>query len=273
MARRRVAAIGLVLCVGQATGCSTAAPAGEQSAARWDFDKDVVGQLPAAWSARQTRPTKALATWQVVRDTTAPSGPNALALTRTENHNGTFNLAVAESTTFRNIDLTVKVKGVRGEEDQGGGPIWRCRDENNYYICRFNPLEGNYRMYKVENGRRRQLQSAEVETDAGRWYTVRVVMVGDRIACYLDGTKHLEVTDETFPDAGKVGLWTNADAVTSFDDLAVREVSAPAQTEAARLDAAAIGAAAGTQATTTPDGVVSIRAALDRQQQTPRSGR
>jgi len=33
-----------------------------------------------------------------------------------------------------------------------------------------------------------------------------------KITCYYDG-------DDTFKDAGKVGLWTKADSVTYFDDL------------------------------------------------------
>ena len=32
-------------------------------------------------------------------------------------------------------------------------------------------------------------------------------------------TKALEWNDETFRDAGKVGVWTKADSVTVFDDL------------------------------------------------------
>jgi hypothetical protein len=47
-------------------------------------------------------------------------------------------------------------------------------------------------------------------------------MAGDRIACYLDGKKYLEARDATFARAGKVGLWTKADAQTHFDDLRVR---------------------------------------------------
>ena len=46
-------------------------------------------------------------------------------------------------------------------------------------------------------------------------------MKGDRITCYRVGKKLLEVQDETFADAGMVGLWTKADAVTRFDDLVV----------------------------------------------------
>jgi hypothetical protein len=37
----------------------------------------------------------------------------------------------------------------------------------------------------------------------------------------LDGTKALEVDDETFKDAGKGGIWTKADSVTLFDDFQI----------------------------------------------------
>jgi hypothetical protein len=51
-------------------------------------------------------------------------------------------------------------------------------------------------------------------------------MTGNRIVCRLDGRELLEVEDDTFGEPGRVGLWTKADAVTSFDALAVRELEA-----------------------------------------------
>jgi hypothetical protein len=48
-------------------------------------------------------------------------------------------------------------------------------------------------------------------------------MAGSKIACYLDGKKHLEADDATFPDAGRVDLWTKADAQTQFDDLTLAD--------------------------------------------------
>ena len=46
-------------------------------------------------------------------------------------------------------------------------------------------------------------------------------MKGDRIEVYLDGKKYLEAQDATFPEAGKIGLWSKSDARTLFDDLTV----------------------------------------------------
>jgi len=38
----------------------------------------------------------------------------------------------------------------------------------------------------------------------------------------LDGKKYLETKDDTFKEAGKVGLWTKADAQTLFDMVLVK---------------------------------------------------
>ena len=80
-------------------------------------------------------------------------------------------------------------------------------------------MESNYRVYKVVDGKRTQLQSADVNTESGKWYTLRAVMKESKITCYLDGKKLLEVSDDTFKDAGMVGVWTKADAATSFDNV------------------------------------------------------
>jgi len=191
----------------------------------WSFDdRKLVGKLPDGWRVAQTTPAEPPARWEVIADSGAPSRPQVFSLTRSRSPEQTFNLAIAEWTSYKNVELKVQAKAVDGKTDQGGGLIWRCQDENNYYICRFNPLESNYRVYKVVGGKREQLASARVETQPGRWYRLRVVMLDDHILCYLDGQRLLDVRDSTFKDAGKIGLWTKADAVTSFDNL---EVSAP----------------------------------------------
>ena len=191
----------------------------EKTAGRsWNFDKDPVGALPAGWIIKQNNPTKELAKWTVEADGAARSKPNVFNV-KTSNGNATFNLALLEKAVYRDLYLTVKIRGNTGEDDQGGGLIWRCKDENNYYLCRINPLESNFRVYKVVDGKRIELQSADFETPAGQWHSLRVRMKGDQIACYCNGEKWLEVKDDTFKDAGMIGLWTKSDASSSFDDL------------------------------------------------------
>ena len=85
-------------------------------------------------------------------------------------------------------------------------------------MARYNPLEDNYRLYKVEKGRRSELQSADIKHSEG-WHTLRVTMEGDHIQCFYDGKKVLEAKDLTFQEPGQIGLWTKADAQSLFDDL------------------------------------------------------
>ncbi|MBI2298612.1 MAG: hypothetical protein HYU66_06615 [Armatimonadetes bacterium] len=125
---------------------------------------------------------------------------------------------MARDASFRDVVIELQFKAVAGQEDQGGGPMWRYQDKGYYYIARYNPLENNYRVYKVVKGRRIQLQSADIPASPG-WHKLKVVMVGDHIECYYDGKRALDVKDATFAQAGRVGLWTKADAQTHFDDL------------------------------------------------------
>ena len=192
----------------------------------WGFDDASAGSATPGWSITATNPTAETATWQVITDQAAPSPSKVFALTESKNYDGTYNLAIAKDTRYQDLELTVRVKAVGGVEDQGGGPIWRYKDRNNYYICRLNPLEGNFRVYVVHRGKRRQLDHAAVSLSADRWYEIKVRMVGRRIECFLDGQPLLQASDDTIPEVGMVGLWTKADAVTSFDDLAVRAATA-----------------------------------------------
>lgn len=193
--------------------------------AKFTFDDLTAGEAPADFAVRQNNPSKELAVWKVLADATAPTAPNLLDV-HTANANATYNLLLAEKTSFKDLDISVKVRGNAGIDDQGGGVIWRAKDENNYYVCRMNPLETNFRIYKVVEGKRKQLQSSEgITTESGKWYEVRVTMVGNQIRCYLDGKKMLDVQDDEFKEAGKIGLWTKADASSSFDDLVVMQAN------------------------------------------------
>jgi len=185
----------------------------------WNFDEDKFGELPPGWVRAETNPTQAVVNWQVIGDPTAPSPQKVFSLTRTQNTGGTFNLAIAQDVSIADLDLSVKMKANNGDEDQGGGLIWRCQDASNYYVCRLNPLESNFRVYRVVAANRTQLGSADVKADSREWVAIRAVMVRDHIVCYLNNDKLLEVFDDTFKNAGMIGLWTKADATSSFDDL------------------------------------------------------
>jgi hypothetical protein len=184
------------------------------AAQSWNFDKDAAGKIAAGWS-------NASGTWQVAADPTAPSQPNVLAQVSKDHTGSYFNVAIAKEPSLADVTLGARSRGIAGKEDQGGGLVWRYRDLKNYYVARQNNLEDNYRVYKVVNGSRIQLGSADVKAATGTWHALKVTMAGVRIQCFFDGKKYLDVKDGTFKDAGKVGLWTKADAQTHFDDFSI----------------------------------------------------
>jgi len=186
----------------------------------FNYDNAPLGKLPEGWSNQKTG-KGGLGNWEVQADPTAPSKPNVFTQTSKKNFGYHFNLAVAEETNFSDLEIELQFKALTGEEDQGGGPVWRYRDADNYYICRANPLEGNFRVYKVVNGNRRQMKSASLPIPANQWHSIKVRNIGNHIQCWLNGKLYLDVKDDTFK-SGKVGLWTKADAVTAFDNFIVR---------------------------------------------------
>jgi Domain of Unknown Function (DUF1080) len=196
--------------------------AGEGKARTFRFGKGDVGKVPSGWNATQTNQGANSSIWKVVADATAPSKSGLVLAQTAESPSAVFNLCVADGTSYKDVEIRVAFKAVRGKRDQGGGIVWRYQDASNYYVARMNPLEDNYRVYKVVGSKRIQLGTKEdLKVPVGEWHTLKVKMVGDHIECFLDGKKLLDVRDDTIQKAGQVGLWTKADAQTYFDNFAV----------------------------------------------------
>lgn len=196
-----------------------ALPAIEGKTRTLAFSSNDEGSVPSAWVVERTGSGEG-STWQVVADESSPSGTGYVLAQTAESPRSMFNLCVVEESRYTDLRLRVAFKAVEGEVDQGGGLVWRYVDANNYYVCRFNPLEDNLRIYKVIAGKRQQLASVDAELPAGHWHTLTGTMQGSLIVCDVDGAQ-LNVRDDTLKDAGRIGLWTKADARTFFDALSV----------------------------------------------------
>jgi hypothetical protein len=190
----------------------------------FNFDADRAGSAPAAFSFGRTG-SGAVGRWVTRAESDAPSKPNVLAQMDADATDYRFPVAVANAPSLRDLRLSVKCKPVSGKVDQACGLVFRYRDENNYFLTRANALEGNVRLYFVKNGQRKQISSYSGGVGAGAWHDYVVEARGDHIQVFWDGKKVLDHNDSTFPDAGRIGVWTKADSVTYFDDLTVTPVS------------------------------------------------
>lgn len=194
----------------------------------FDFEGDAPGAVPAGFSpalSGQGRP----GVWRVLADPGAPSGTRVVAQTDGDRTNYRFPVLVVDATSARDVELSVRFKAVSGGKDQAAGLVWRYQDPQNYYVVRANALEDNVVLYKMEKGKRSDLDvkgtrasyGVDVEVGAGEWHELGVDVAGELFTVFLNGKKLFEVEDDTFSRAGQVGLWTKADSVTWFDDLRV----------------------------------------------------
>jgi len=190
----------------------------------FNFENYKTGKLPESWSQFITGRGN-VTNWKIVDD----QGNKVLAQLSDFNPNYHFNVVVFDSLMAKNMELKVKLKGVAGKLDQGGGFIWRYTDANNYYVVRANPLEDNVVLYKVVGGRRTDLPllgkgrtyGVDVEKLGNDWNTLALKVEGDLFTVFLNDKELFKVKDESIKGEGKIGLWTKADAVTYFDDYEI----------------------------------------------------
>ena len=178
-----------------------------------NFDTAAVGQPPAGWTATKTGSGDAK--WTIEKDDTAPSKPNVLK----QSGVATYPVCFKNDTIVRDGFVEVKFKPISGKEDRAGGVVWRLKDADNYYIARANALEDNVTIYHTINGRRTEKKRANMKVTSNVWHTLRADFSDNHFIVTYDGKRAIEWDDNTFKDAGKVGVWTKADSVTLFDDF------------------------------------------------------
>lgn len=227
---------GLLLSSVAFTGCAQstipthneAGPNAPAGAKVYTFDDAEAGKPPPGFTTGLTGGGGAVR-WEIQEADDARSGGKVLAQLSDDRTNARYPHIVRGDFTAADVDLSVKFKTLSGEVDASGGLVFRYLDDGNYYVVRANSLEGNVVAYKTENGRRSSIgvrgkgdaYGVTVDVPHRKWNTLRVIARGSVFEVFLNGRKIFEVENDTFTNAGKVGLWTKADAVTQFDDLTV----------------------------------------------------
>ncbi len=201
-------------------GCRPVEPPRPAIRLVWDFEQETLGTLPAPWMAAQTAGKQMPATWEIVGD----SWGKAIGLTQTRNTGQTCNLLLAMNSRLANLRLSAKIKAVRGTNQQGGGIVWRALNGDNYYAAQWDALTQQVRLYCVIQGQRQMLQSVRVQADPTTWHTLNIEHFRERITITMDDRFVMQQQDDMLPLPGMIGLWTQADAVTMFDEIRVDEI-------------------------------------------------
>ena len=158
------------------------------------------------------------AAWQALAD---PDGPSGWVLTETaaDATDSRFPLCINEQAVLRDLDATLRFKPVSGVRERVAGFIFRAQSANDYYVVRVSALDNSVRLYRMEKGKRRQIGAKEIPVESGQWHSLWVIAVNDRFEVMLNGTSLFSATDRTLPQAGPVGVWSQADSVTYYGSL------------------------------------------------------
>jgi hypothetical protein len=229
---RRTACVRIGRLIGLALIASSALAKGVAGMTIVDFENAQTGGLPSGFTAALTGGGGPVA-WAIQEDASSPAGPKVLVQTSRDATSKRFPLCAYDAVSARDVDVSVRIKPISGEVDQAGGLAFRYRDPDNYYIVRANALEGNVVLYKVDGGKRTDLKPVnsglmtygkKASVPSQSWSTLRVVARGNRFAVHWNESHLFDVEDTSFPNAGKVALWTKADSVTAFDDLRIENL-------------------------------------------------
>ncbi len=199
--------------------CSVATLAGAAGPVTKAFESDGVGASPAAFEFARTG-QGAEGRW-IVRIEKGADKNHVLVQESADPTDYRFPVAVLKDGAYKDVTLSVRARPLSGQVDQGFGLVWRYQDVNNYYITRCNADEDNCTIYHTVKGSRRAFLNQSVKVAKNAWHTLKLEATGDHFVVSYDGNKVLDAKDETFKDAGKVGLWTKADSVIEFDDFTV----------------------------------------------------
>jgi hypothetical protein len=104
---------------------SAAIPAGENSKTIWDFEADTPGAIAKGF-------TNEVGRWEVATD-----GGNHVLYQKAKNDDDTFNVALVQGTSDKDLDFSVRLRAFAGNLDRGGGVVWRAKDRKNYYVARY----------------------------------------------------------------------------------------------------------------------------------------
>jgi len=182
------------------------------------FAENRIGMPPADFDLGITghgQPGK----WTIVRDETAAGGI-AIEQSSDDPTDDRFDFAVYQSLSLKNLAASTRFKLITGTM-KSAGLVFRFRDAGNYYVLRANALEGRVDVFCVRDGEMKWVSGTDADVVLGHWQTLKLVANGDQFEVSLDNTSLFTVWDQTFQTDGRVGLWTQEDNLTRFDQFAI----------------------------------------------------
>jgi len=145
-----------------------------------------------------------------------------LAQIDTERADNRLRFAAYRPFSARDVFVSTRFMAISGKNDRTAGLFVRFRSSDDYYAVRADALENNVKLYRVVAGRQEMIGCMEAVVSGQAWHTLGIAARDHRLTVFFDDRELFVATDRRFPaPPGKVGLWTQADSMTLFENLKI----------------------------------------------------
>jgi hypothetical protein len=165
------------------------------------------------------------ASWTIVRDATAKAGL-AIEHTGVQAAEDRPPLAIYQSASLKNAEISVRLYATRGKSHQGGGLAVRLSSPQGYYLVQLDALRDRVLLSLVRGGLAEEIVGVDADIASHAWHTLAVRAKGDQFIVSLDGTWVFTAFNKTLSQAGRIALWTEGDSITRFDSVAITPIPA-----------------------------------------------
>jgi len=158
--------------------------------------------------------------WSVVRDVTAIDGV-AIEQSNMDPTENRFPFAIYKPLSLKNLAASIHLKLIKGTM-QTAGIAFRFVNTDNYYVVSASALEERIDLFHMLGGKMERIGGTEADVALNHWHKLGLVAQGDQFTVSLDDAWLFTVWDRTFLTEGRVGLWTEEDNVTRFDQFKIK---------------------------------------------------
>jgi MORN repeat len=163
--------------------------------------------------------------WAVITDKTALSG-TAIQHTHMASTEGPETLAICQSATLKNSDLSLRFKVLHSAHG-GGGLAFRMATQEVYYLVKIDVLRDRALLLLVKNGTEEEIVAVDADVAVNTWHTLAIRAQDDRFTVYLNEIWIFTGYDKTLARAGRIALWAEPGSTTLFDRIAMGPTPAP----------------------------------------------
>jgi hypothetical protein len=123
---------------------------------------------------------------------------------------------------FESGEISVRFQMLGGALDRCAGILFNVQPNGDYLTVRYSGTEDDVVLWTFNKGIGKFVNRAPTLTplELGTWHTLKISVHGTQLKSWLDDKPMHDYTLAE-PVSGKIGLWSQTDSMTEFDDFTV----------------------------------------------------